>query len=65
MLILMLELVLAFNMELGDEDKEEEKEEDKKAKDEGGSPPFGRLDCLSLLINKPDRPVKIKFTKQA
>ena len=44
---------------------EEEPEEDKKAKDEGGSPPFGRLDCLSLLINKPDRPVKIKFTKVA
>ncbi len=54
MLVLLLELVLAFTLH------QVEGKEDQAA---GG--PFGNLDCVSLLINKPDRPVRVKFTPRA
>jgi hypothetical protein len=61
MLILILELVRNFNMECLDVDVAAD--DDVKPGEKDGHPFAQLLDCISLLINKPDRPVKIKFSR--
>jgi hypothetical protein len=77
MLVLILELARHFRMECLDQDVNADvdamagtvgDQHDLNA-DFGGKAeeevdhPFGNLDCISLLINKPDRPVRIRFSR--